>query len=113
MRSLIKPEAKLAANKENEPPICACHTVRGSYLGLGFHTVDTNSVRPQFRMLLENMDTHMCSQRILFLKIFFIITYFPQLHLQCYPKSPPYQPPHFPTHPFPFLDPGIPLYWGI
>jgi hypothetical protein len=27
----------------------------------------------------------------LFLKIFFI-TYFPQLHFQCYPKSPPYPP---------------------
>ena len=41
----------------------------------------------------------------LFLKIFFIITYFPQLHFQCYPKSPPYPPPHFPTHPFPFFWP--------
>jgi hypothetical protein len=46
-------------------------------------------------------------------KIFFIITYFPQLHLECYPKSPPYPPPHFPTHPLPFFGPGIPLYWGI
>jgi hypothetical protein len=50
--------------------------------------------------------------RLLFLKIFFI-TYFPQLHLECYPKSPPYPPPHFPTHTFPFFGPGIPLYWGI
>jgi hypothetical protein len=25
----------------------------------------------------------------------------------------PYPPPHFPTHPFPFFGPGIPLYWGI
>jgi hypothetical protein len=40
-----------------------------------------------------------------FLKIFFIITYFPQLHLECYPKSLPYPPPHFPTHPFPFFWP--------
>jgi superfamily II DNA/RNA helicase len=39
----------------------------------------------------------------LFKNIF--ITYFPQLHFQCYPKSPPYPPPHFPTHPFPFLWP--------
>jgi hypothetical protein len=39
-----------------------------------------------------------------FFKIFFI-TYFPQLHFQCYPKSPPYPPPHFPTHPFPFFWP--------
>jgi hypothetical protein len=48
-----------------------------------------------------------------FFIIFFIIMYFPQLHLECYPKSPPYPPPHFPTHPFPFFGPGIPLYWGI
>jgi hypothetical protein len=34
---------------------------------------------------------------------FFFITYFPQLHFQCYPKSPPYPPPHFPTHSFPFF----------
>jgi hypothetical protein len=35
-----------------------------------------------------------------FLKIFFIITYFSQLHLECYPKSPPYPPPptSLPTH---------------
>jgi hypothetical protein len=47
-----------------------------------------------------------------FLNIF--ITYFPQLHFQCYPKSPPYPPHHFPTHPFPFFfGPGIPLYWSI
>jgi hypothetical protein len=48
---------------------------------------------------------------------FYFITYFPQLHFQCYPKSPPYLPSHFPTHSFPFFffffGPGIPLYWGI
>jgi hypothetical protein len=42
----------------------------------------------------------------------FIIMYFPQLHLECYPKGPPYRPP-FPTHPFLFFGPGILLYWGI
>jgi hypothetical protein len=42
---------------------------------------------------------------------FFFITYFLQLHFQCYPKSGP--PPISPTHPFPFFGPGIPLYWGI
>jgi hypothetical protein len=52
-------------------------------------------------------------QACLFLKIFFIITYFPQLHLECYPKSPPYPSSHFPTHPFPFFGPGVPLFWGI
>ena len=30
-----------------------------------------------------------------------------------YPKSPPYLPPHFPTHSLPLLGAGIPLYWGI
>jgi hypothetical protein len=35
-----------------------------------------------------------------FFKNIFIITYFPQMHLECYPKSPPYHPPHFPTHTF-------------
>jgi hypothetical protein len=47
---------------------------------------------------------------------FFLITYFPQLHFQCYPKSPPHPPPPTPpspTHPFPFFGPGVPLYWGI
>ena len=39
-----------------------------------------------------------------FLKIFFIITYFPQLHLECYPKSPPY-----PSPPLPY--PPIPIFW--
>ena len=28
--------------------------------------------------------------------LFFSITYFPQLHFQCYPKSPPYPPPLLP-----------------
>jgi hypothetical protein len=37
---------------------------------------------------------------------YFFTMYFPQLHFQCYPKSPPYPPlPHFPTHPFPFFWP--------
>jgi hypothetical protein len=44
---------------------------------------------------------------------FFFIMYFPQLHFQCYPKSPPYPHPNSPTHPFPFFGPGVPLYWGI
>jgi len=35
---------------------------------------------------------------------FFFITYFPQLHFQCYPKSPPYPPP-----PIPY--PPIPIFW--
>ena len=45
--------------------------------------------------------------------LFFLIRYFPRLHFQCYPKSPPYPPPHSPTHPLPLFGPGVPLYWGI
>jgi hypothetical protein len=50
---------------------------------------------------------------ILFL--IFFITYFPQLHFQCYTKSPPYPPPPLPYPPIPifFFGPGVPLYWGI
>ena len=47
-----------------------------------------------------------------FLKSIFI-RYFPHLHFQCYPESPPYPPPQSPTHPLPLFGPGIPLYWGI
>jgi hypothetical protein len=32
---------------------------------------------------------------------FFLIRYFPHLHFQCYPKSPPYQPPEIPYPPTP------------
>jgi hypothetical protein len=39
----------------------------------------------------------------LFFLIFFIITYFPQIHLECYPKSPLYLPP------LPY--PPIPIFW--
>jgi hypothetical protein len=50
---------------------------------------------------------------IFFLSFFNIfIMYFPQLHFQCYPKSPPYPPPNSPTHPFPLFGPGVPLYWA-
>jgi hypothetical protein len=37
--------------------------------------------------------------------VYLFITYFPQLHFQCYPKSPRFPPPHFPTHPFLFFWP--------
>jgi hypothetical protein len=48
-----------------------------------------------------------------FFFFFFLIRYFPHLYFQCYPKSPPYPPPHSPTHPLPLFGPGVPLYWGI
>jgi hypothetical protein len=41
---------------------------------------------------------------------FFLIRYFLHLHFKCYPKSPPYPPPHSPTHPLPLLGPGVLLY---
>jgi hypothetical protein len=43
----------------------------------------------------------------------FCIRYFPHLHFQCYPKSPPYPPPNSPIHPLPLFGPGVPLYWAI
>ena len=46
-----------------------------------------------------------CSPIHSFLKIFFI-TYFAQLHFQCYPKSPPYPPPTYQTTPYQFFCPG-------
>jgi hypothetical protein len=50
------------------------------------------------------------SSVILFYYFIFFIGYFPHLHFQCYPKSPPYSSPHSPTYPFPLLGPRIPLY---
>jgi hypothetical protein len=35
--------------------------------------------------------------------LIFFITYFPQLHFQCYPKSPPYPPPQLPYPPIPIF----------
>jgi hypothetical protein len=52
----------------------------------------------------------------IFLFLIFFITYFPQLHFQCYPKSAPYPPPltSLPTHShFFFFGPGVPLYCGM
>jgi hypothetical protein len=41
----------------------------------------------------------------------FLIRYFLHLHFKCYPKSPPDPPtPNSPTHPLPFLGPGIAPY---
>jgi hypothetical protein len=51
-----------------------------------------------------------CESDLFFFNIF--TTYFPQLHFQCYPKSPPYPPPHFPTHPFLFFWPWRPPVLG-
>jgi hypothetical protein len=51
-------------------------------------------------LMLPPPNPQYSEEAISFFKIFFIM-YFPQLHFQCYPKSPPYPSPHFPTHPFP------------
>jgi hypothetical protein len=37
-------------------------------------------------------------ERLFFSFSIFFIRYFPHLHFQCYPKSPPYLPPPLPTH---------------
>jgi hypothetical protein len=50
---------------------------------------------------------------VFFLYLFIFIRYFPRLHFQCYPQSPPYPPPQSPTLPLPLFGPGVPLYWGI
>ena len=42
-----------------------------------------------------DMVMHICL--FVFSSIIFLIRYFPHLHFQCYPKSPPYPP----THPYP------------
>jgi hypothetical protein len=38
------------------------------------------------------------TQDNIFFSFFLFFTYFPQLHFQCYPKSPPYPPTPLPTH---------------
>jgi hypothetical protein len=55
-----------------------------------------------------------CNLLLLLFFYYFFITYFPQLHFQCYPKSPHTLPPllSYPLIPI-FFSPGIPLYWGI
>jgi hypothetical protein len=63
----------------------------------------------KFDFVLSNTDE---SKEIFFFNIFYYYV-FSSIHLECYPKSPPYLPPDFPTHPFPFFGPGIPLYWDI
>jgi hypothetical protein len=50
-----------------------------------------------------------CQRATLRSNFFFLIlfiTYFPQLHFQCYPKSPPY-----PSHPLPYTP--IPLFLAL
>jgi hypothetical protein len=54
---------------------------------------------------------HIQNNFFFFLNVF--IRYFPHLHFQCYPKSPPYTPLYSPIHPLPLFGPGVPLYWGI
>jgi hypothetical protein len=53
----------------------------------------------------KNHTLHNHFKFYLFLNFFnlFFITYFPQLHFQCYPKSLP--------HPPPFPYPPIPIFW--
>jgi hypothetical protein len=63
------------------------------------------------KILQHTTRTHAPLFNIFFFKKIFI-GYFPHLHFQCYPKSPPYPrpPPHSPTHPLPLLGHGFPMY---
>jgi hypothetical protein len=45
---------------------------------------------------LEGSPDTIITNHISFFFLIFFIRYFPRLHFQCYPKSPPYPPPH--TH---------------
>jgi hypothetical protein len=54
---------------------------------------------------IKSVHHHHGSEPCCYFFLTFFITYFPQLHFQCYPKNPPYPLPHFPTHPFPFYWP--------
>jgi hypothetical protein len=44
---------------------------------------------------------------------FFLLRIFLNDISNAIPKVPHYPPPHFPTQPFSFFGPGVPLYWGI
>jgi hypothetical protein len=66
---------------------------------------------PSTWIFMNRVTLWLMKQRLFFNILF--IRYFPHLHFQCYPKSPPYPPTHSPTHPLPLFGPGVPLYWGI
>jgi hypothetical protein len=46
-------------------------------------------------------DASACDWKDLSYKHYYLIRYFPHLHFQCYPKSPPYPPPPLPSPPTP------------
>jgi hypothetical protein len=48
-----------------------------------------------------------------FFKNIFYYYVFSSITFRMLSQKSPIPPPHFPTHPFQFFDPGIPLYWGI
>jgi hypothetical protein len=93
--------------------ISLCSITASSLIGFkGWDPISARQVPAQSQSQADRPSVE-CKEVSIFFKIFFIITYFPQLHLECYPKSPPYPPPYSPTHPFPLFGPGIPLYWDI
>jgi hypothetical protein len=65
--------------------------------------LDTNKLNNP--ILKNGVQSH--TEFFFFYYVFSSIT-FPMLSQ----KSPTHTP-HFPTHPFPFSGPGVPLYWGI
>jgi hypothetical protein len=74
-----------------------------SHEGRSHHTGREVCARPGTRLSVHSAPSLTCGPQVchnpyirtFFFYIFFIIMYFPQLHLECYPKSPPY--PHPPT----------------
>jgi hypothetical protein len=103
-----------AINPQSSPQFCTSSRIR-------------NFPKQQLRTKCSNPPVHGghfsskphkggCHHLLAFIYIYILnifIRYFPHLHFQCYPKSPPYPPPHSPTHPLPLFGHGVPLYWGI
>jgi hypothetical protein len=66
----------------------------------------------QIRISLDYFVLESLNLIIVFLNIFLLRNFLNYIS-NVIPKVPHTPPPHFPTHPFPFFGPGVPLYSGI